>query len=223
VTLNRKSTRLPAKLRVLLKRDLKSHLNAQMGARHFTHIRKAHSTSAKARSKEKANQVPKVEVNLPLYYSDCGLLARKGLHDVKILGQILLLCPRPGLIVQVELHQKNRRPVVMRVSTGPSVVRLRKAVDRFNAIGGGEAEFELRALGIPSFHLFALWAHRPKHVGDDWLMATDSNFAGLLRGRRYKRSKAEALLRKCAIAMILRWYERAQQENLKDYRPGTNT
>ena len=209
-------SRLPAKLRVLVETELDSHINAHLGARHFSHIRKVHSASAKTKSGPQASQAPILEANLSVYGSDCGLLARKGLHDVQPLGWVLLLCPRPGLIAQVELQEKNKHPVITRVSTGSSVVRLKKALDRALANRRGRVDFELRALRIPALHLFALWTHRRKNSQDDCLVATTSNFAGLLPGRIYRRTKAEALLKKRATEMILRWYERVQKETERD-------
>jgi hypothetical protein len=211
--------RLPPKLRVLVKSELDSHIKAHLGAHHFAHIRNVHSASARAKSKSNAKQTPILEADLPVYGSDCGLLARAGIHEVHLLGRILLMCPRPRLFAQVEVQESNEHYTVARVSTGSSVIRLKKAVDRALLNQRPGESSELRVLRVSALHLSALWTHQRRNSRDDCFEATTSNFAGMLPGRIYKRTKAEALLKKRATDMIVAWYERAQKENKSDFQP----
>ena len=60
-------------------------------------------------------------------------------------------------------------------------------------------------------HLSAVWLRRSnKHLADVFVPYTP-NFAGMRLGRTCKRHRTESLLKKHALQMILRWYERYER------------
>jgi hypothetical protein len=199
-------------LRGVLDKELGSHVDAHLRALHLPHIQKASSIPAATKTaRGKARYT--LAAKLPVYTASCGSLARHGLIELKKNGWMLLVHSATGLLAHVEVQKKQKGYVVSRVSTGALPEEVSRAVERARKSTERRARVtQLRALSIPAMHILAVWVHQPNAVERDTLIPVTANFAGLSRQREYPRRRVDQLLRKHAMAMILHWYDRLEQQ-----------
>jgi hypothetical protein len=199
---------IPRKLRQIIGEHLDSHLSAHSDQRHSALTRAARSPSRVTNTK--AAQKHQFLAGLPIYSASCGQLARKGINELQPIGWLLLIDSPQGVTSQVEAQASGEEFVVIRVSTGAIVDRLRRALVRARSITKRRqsSRLQFRALRVSAMHIFAVWIHRSHRPEQDVLIPFTANFVGLREQRSYKRRTAERLLKGLAISMIIRWYER---------------
>jgi len=61
-------------------------------------------------------------------------------------------------------------------------------------------------------HLSAVWRHIPANPDADRIVPYTANFGGVKNGRAYFFGERVGFSRNSAIQIILRWYERYQEE-----------
>jgi hypothetical protein len=197
-----------------MRAELESHITAQLAAQHLPHVQRAHARIAKAKGPDR-QQKTELLAALPVYAASSGALARNGFGSLHRGGWLLLVHSTSGVAALVELQEQGKHAAVTRVSTGELAEQMKKVVNRVTRQNG----LQLRALRVPAMHLLAVWGHRPKRRGKDFVTPVVENFSGLRLLRSYTATKAEHIIKQTAWAMILRWYDRVEKE-LQDRRSG---
>ena len=196
----------------LLTAQLGEYARVHLDASELSHIRVVDSTHTRGKSISKAPNVFLIEEKLPVYSGSCGALARAGIIDLKQAGTILLVRSSSGLAFHVELGGPSKQTTVTRVTTGAIAKDLEKSIQetgkQFARRSRGS---ELRVLRVAAMHLSAVWVHHPKKQGADVFVPYTPNFVNLRLRQTYKLHRMQALLKKYAANMILRWYDRYEK------------
>src|SRR5438874_1946450 len=193
-------------LRKLLSTELASHVGVHAG----------YQLMAQSGKQGIAPQSPKsykVVDNLAAYSVSLARAARSGLSNAERAGTVLLVTLSSGAVALAEVHQKKGQSALTRVSSGPAVSRIERAlvVLRQPLRGSGNRSVQLRLVSVPGIHLNCVWRHHAKNTARDRLVRILHNFAGLHVGKPYSRSEVDAVIEAEAGKAIIAWYERQQR------------
>jgi hypothetical protein len=199
-------------LEKLLKAQLGGHIRVHLDGGELTQIHVVDSAKSRGKGIPKASNVFLIVEKLPVYAGSCGIIVRSGIRDLKQTGMILLVRSSSGLVLHVELGELDKQLAVTRVSTGAIAKDLERAIQgtsKRSTTRGRNSE--LRIFRLAGMHVSAVWVHHPKRHSADVFVPYTPNFARLRLGQIYKLHRIEALLKKHAVHMILRWYDRYEK------------
>ena len=179
--------------------QLKSHVQAHRHAHGASH-------PPPAKTAEKIS----ITHELPVYAGSCGAMARGAFGELKPEGAVILARSADGLDLHVETSGASGQPDVGRVTSGASAAALKQALEKHAPRPA--RGWETRIFRVAAMHVSAVWFHRPAHPERDVFVPYTANFAGLRPGRAYSGPRVKATLKKHAMQMILRWYERVEKE-----------
>jgi hypothetical protein len=193
-------------LRKLLSTALASHVGVHAG----------YQLMVQSREQGIAPQSPKsykVVDNLAAYSVSLARAARSGLSNAERAGTVLLVTLSSGAVALAEIHQKKGQPALTRVSSGPAVSRIERAlvVLRQRSRASSNRSVQFRFVNVPGIHINCVWRHHAKNSVHDRLVPILHNFAGLHVGKPYSRSEVDAVIEAEAGNAIIAWYERQQR------------
>lgn len=198
-------------LKKLLESELGGHMKVHTGPGDERPIRLTASSTQGAQHASKKTHDMQIVRRLPVFIASCGSIMRGGVEGAEP-GPLVLLLRSSKRHFYVETGGTGKQPTLSRVSTGKTAEVLQRALSRMARVPGARKHRgELRVFRVPAMHLSALWLHHSQGDKDLWIPYTP-NFAGLFPGRVYTYSRFVLLLKKHATQLILRWYDRFEQE-----------
>jgi hypothetical protein len=200
---SRLGSTVPRRLREFIAQQLDAHVNAHLSCQEPAWRPQV----PRATGSRVGNH--NVVAGIPIYTASLSRLASKGIRELQPAGWLLLVHSFQGLTAQLEVQERDKKFVLVRVSVGLAADHLEKAVAKARSFLTPRrgSRVQLRALRVAAMHIFALWVHHHTNLEQDVFIPFTANFAGLHRRRLYKRKTAERLLTSLATAMIVRWYE----------------
>lgn len=201
---NRKPA-LSKNARSLLSRELASHADIHAGYQLM-------AQTAEQRIFSQGLKNYKVVDNVPAYSLSLARAARSGLANAERSGTAVLVVWSSGSSALAEIHEKQGQPALTRVSSGPAVGRIERALEllRGHSRARGKRSVQFRLVNVPGIHINCLWRHHPKNSAGDSLVPILHNFAGLRVGKLYSRSQVDPVITQEASKAIISWYERQQ-------------
>jgi hypothetical protein len=156
----------------------------------------------------------KVVENIPAYTVRLGRAARSGLANAERAGTVLLVTWSSGSSALVEIHEKQGQPALTRVSSGPIVSKVERALDLLHSHWrrNGKRSQHLRFVSVAGIHMTCVWRHDPKNYTKDVVIPILQNFVGLRVGKTYARSRVDALVASESTKSIITWYERSSKQ-----------
>src|SRR6266852_7812147 len=145
---------LPPKLRRNLALKLDEHLHLHMPSRPRRRISLVDGVSA-AGAKSPVHAFS-IAAALPVFTSTLSQLARSGLRELTTAGVFLLIESPEGQHFLVEVGAPQEPAPSIRVTSGPTVDALSRALTRI-AAPPRKKRTELRLLRVAALHLYALW------------------------------------------------------------------
>jgi len=198
-------------LKTLLKSQLEGHAKLHLHGQ----PPQAHVVSS-GRHENSASDAFRINDKLVVYTASCGAMARGEIQSLKRDGIVVLVTTSSGLAFHVEVGGSDKERSLTRVSSGAIVRDLEKAIRRASKRSSARgSKSVLQILRVPSMHVSAVWVHHPKKSIADVFVPYTANFATLRPGRTYKLQRIQFLLKKEAIRMILRWYNRYEKSHIQ--------
>jgi len=200
--------------KVSLSREIRGLLNRELASHEQVHA--GHTLLAQAEPQKAKPQIPnryKVIENIPAYTVRLGRAARSGLANAERAGTVLLVTWSSGSSALVEINEKKGQAALTRVSSGPIVSKVERALDllRSNSRKNVKRSHYLRFVSVAGIHMTSVWRHHPKNSAKDIVIPILQNFVGLRVGKTYARSRVDALVASESTKSIISWYERSNK------------
>lgn len=195
-----------------LKKALQGKLSALLEVRLDTH-HAAHGLPVENGRRRTGKSSYTLTNKLRMYSGSLAVVARSGVGGLAPDGWMLLLRSVLGLPAQVELHRGQGEYKIVRVTTGGLAEELARKAGWVATPRDSRRKSkapDLRVLSVPGMHFLALWIHHPGKENLDSFLPVMKNFVGLHRRSKYGQAAVDRALRRGAMELILRWYERGQ-------------
>ena len=143
------TTKIPAKLKRALERELDSHMKTHLQSDHLKHIQAAKKRLAQPpRGSAKKERTPRPR-SIQDLQSDLAPVARAGLRELRAGGWVLLVQTSPGLLAMVEFQPEKKEFRLVRVTTGAAAEEMSAARKKLLERHPRQQARELRFLTFP--------------------------------------------------------------------------